>query len=86
MVGIILVVKRKRRVMSKKLPLYVEVKVKMDAMAEETGMPVAAIAATGICEMVKDRPFGVKELARVNEIVEENIKKRDQRKLRKGAF
>jgi len=84
--------------MSKKLPLYavdkcpitvrvpVEVKVKMDAMAEETGMPVAAIAATGICEMVKDRPFGVKELARVNEIVEENIKKRDQRKLRKGAF
>ena len=84
--------------MSRKLPLYavdkcpitvrvpVEVKVKLDAMSEETGMPVAAIACTGICEMVKDRPFGVKELARVNEIIEENIKKRDQRKLRKGAF
>lgn len=84
--------------MSKKLPLYavdkcpilvrvpVEVKVKLDAIAEETGMPVAAIAATGIAEMVKDRPFGASELARVNEIVQENIRKRDQRKLRKGAF
>ena len=84
--------------MSKKLPLYAvdkcpitvrvpaEVRVKLDVMSEESGIPVAAIASTGICEMVKDRPFGVKELARVNEIIEENIKKRDQRKLRKGAF
>lgn len=84
--------------MSRKLPLYavdkcpitcrvpVEVKVKLDQMSEETGMPVAAIAATGICEMVKDRPFGARELARVNEIVKENMRKRDQRKLRKGAF
>ena len=84
--------------MSRKLPLYAvdkcpitvrvpaEVKVKLDVMSEESGIPVAAIASTGICEMVKDRPFGVKELARVNEIIEENIKKRDQRKLRKGAF
>ena len=84
--------------MSRKLPLYavdkcpitvrvpVEVRVKLDPMSEETGMPVAAIASTGICEMVKDRPFGAKDLARVNEIIEANIKKRDQRKLRKGAF
>ena len=84
--------------MSKKLPLYavdkcpitvrvpVEVKVKLDAMSEETGLPVAAIAATGISEMVKDRPFGAHELMRVNEIVNENIRRRDQRKLRKGAF
>ena len=84
--------------MSRKLPLYAvdkcpitvrvpaEVRVKLDVMSEESGIPVAAIASTGICEMVKDRPFGVKELARVNEIIEENIKKRDQRKLRKGAF
>lgn len=84
--------------MSRKLPLYavdkcpimvrvpVEVKVKLDVMSEETGLPVAAIAATGISEMVKNRPFGAQELMRVNEIVEENIKKRDQRKLRKGAF
>lgn len=84
--------------MSRKLPLYavdkcpimvrvpVEVKVKLDVMAEETGLPVAAIAATGIIEMVKDRPFGAQELMRVNEIVEENIRKRDQRKLRRGAF
>ena len=84
--------------MSKKLPLYavdkcpimtrvpVEVKVKLDAMAKETGLSVSAIAATGIAEMVKGRPFGPQELMRVNEIVRENIKKRDQRKLRKGAF
>ena len=84
--------------MSRKLPLYavdkcpilvrvpVEVRVKLEGMAEETGMPAAALAATNICEMVKDRPFGVKELARVDEIIRENIKKRDERKLRKGAF
>ena len=84
--------------MSRKLPLYavdkcpitvrvpVEVKVKLDGMSGETGLPVASIAATGIAEMVKDRPFGIKELARVNEIIEENIKKRDFCKIRKGAF
>ena len=84
--------------MSRKLPLYavdkcpilvrvpVEVKVKLDQMADETGIPASSLAATGIAEMVKDRPFGAKELARMNEIVQENIKKRDQRKLRKGAF
>ena len=84
--------------MSKKLPLYavdkcpmtirvpVEVKVKLDQMAEDTGIPASSLASTGICEMVKDRPFGARELARVNEIVEENIRKRDARKLRKGAF
>ena len=84
--------------MSRKLPLYavdkcpimarvpVEVKVKLDQMAEETGIPASTLAATGIEEMVKDRPFGAHELMRVNEIVNENIRKRDQRKLRKGAF
>ncbi len=84
--------------MSNKLPLYavdkcpltvrvpVEVKVKLDRMAEETGIPASTLAATGIVEMVKDRPFGIQELARVNEIVNENIRKRDQRKVRKGAF
>ena len=84
--------------MSRKLPLYavdkcpilvrvpVEVKVKLDQMADETGIPASSLAATGVCEMVKDRPFGAQELMRVNEIIEENIRKRDQRKLRKGAF
>ena len=84
--------------MSNKLPLYavdkcpitvrvpVEVKVKLDQMAVNTGIPTAALAATGIAEMVKNVPFGIQELARVNEIVNENIRKRDQRKLRKGAF
>lgn len=64
--------------MSNKLPLYavdkspltvrvpVEVRVKLEMMAEETGIPVAALAATGLSEMVKDRPFGLAELARVN--------------------
>lgn len=89
---------RKGTAMSNKLPLYAvdkcpitcrvpaEVKVKLDAMSEETGIPVATLAATGISEMVKDRPFGLKELMRVNEIIEENIKKRDKNKLKKGAF
>lgn len=84
--------------MSNKLPLYavdkcpltvrvpVEVKVKLDQMSEETGITASTLAATGIAEMVKDRPFGLQELARVNEIVNENIRKRDQRKIRKGAF
>lgn len=84
--------------MGNKLPLYavdkcpltvrvpVEVKVKLDQMSEETGIPASTLAATGIAEMVKDRPFGLQELARVNEIVNENIRKRDQRKIRKGAF
>ena len=84
--------------MSRKLPLYavdtypltvrvpVEVKVKLDGMAEETGIPVSSIAATGIVEMVKDRPFGAQELMRVNEIIQENIRKRDLRKARKGAL
>lgn len=84
--------------MSKKLPLYAvdkcpilvrvpaEVKAKIEVLAEETGIPAASLAATGLADMVKDRPFGVKELARVNEIIQENIKKREQRKLRKGAF
>lgn len=84
--------------MSSKLPLYavdkfpltvrvpVEVKVKLDQMADETGIPASSLAATGIAEMVKNRPFGARELARVNEIIEENMRKRDQRKLRKGAF
>ena len=84
--------------MSNKLPLYavdkcpltvripVEVKVKLDQMADETGIQASTLAATGIAEMVKDRPFGARELARVNEIIEENMRKRNQRKLRKGAF
>lgn len=84
--------------MSNKLPLYavdkcpltvripVEVKVRLDRMSEETGIPASTLAATGISEMVKDRPFDLRDLARVNEIVSENIRKRDQRKLSKGAF
>ena len=84
--------------MSEKLPLYAvdkcpvlvrvsaEVKAKLEELSRETGLPVATLAATGIAEMVKDRPFGVRELSRVNEIIQENIRKRDQRKQRKGAF
>lgn len=84
--------------MSRKLPLYavdkcpitirvpVETNVKLEAMSEETGIPVATLAATGVVEMVKNRPFSLKDLARVNEIVQENIRKRDMKKLKKGAF
>ena len=84
--------------MSNKLPLYaldkcpilvrvpVEVKVKLDSMAKETGVPAATLAATGVAEMVKNRPFGVKDLVRVNEIMEENLRKRAQRKARKGVL
>ena len=84
--------------MSRKLPLYAvdkcpilvrvpaEVRVKLDQMAEETMLPVATVAASIITESVKDRPFGIAELQRVNEIIQDNIRKRDQRKLRKGAF
>lgn len=84
--------------MSKKLPLYavdkcsmtvrvpVEVRVKLESMAEETGIPVSTLAAAGLSDMVKDRPFGLEDLARVNEIINENIRKRDQLKIRKGAF
>lgn len=84
--------------MSAKLPLYavdkcqvtvrvpVEVKVRLEGLAEETGLPVAAIAATGVAEMVKDRPFGARELARINEIIQGNIMRRDALKQRKGAF
>ena len=83
--------------MSNKLPLYavdkcpltlripVEVKVKLDGMAEDAGLPVAAVATAGLSEMVKDRPFGARELQRVNEIIEENIRLRDLRKARKGS-
>ena len=84
--------------MSDKLPLYavdkcpitvrvpVEVKVKLERMAEETGVPVSALSSIGLTEMVKDRPFGAEELMRVNEIVTENIRKRDALKARKGVL
>lgn len=84
--------------MSRKLPLYAvdkcpitvrvpaEVKAQLEVMSDETGIPVAGVAAAGLAEMVKDRPFGSRELARVNEIIQENIKRRDQLKIRKGAF
>ena len=84
--------------MSNKLPLYavdkcqitvrvpVEVKVKLDRMAVNSGLPVAAIAATGISQMVNDLPFSNEDLSRVNQIIQHNIKKRDQNKLKKGAL
>ena len=84
--------------MSRKLPLYavdkcpvtarvpVEVKVRLDRMAKDAGVPVASLAATAIGEMVKDVPFGAEELMRVNEIVSENIRRRDRMKARKGAL
>ena len=83
--------------MSDKMPMYavdkcrikvnvpVEVKVKLESLAEETGLSVSALAAAEIEEMVKDRPFGAQELMRVNEIISENIRKRDALKAKKGV-
>lgn len=83
--------------MSRKMPLYavdkcpilvrvpVEVKVRLDRMAESVGVPASTLAGTGIAEMVKDVPFGPEELVRVNEIIAENIRKREAMKLKKGV-
>ena len=84
--------------MSRKLPLYAvdkvaltvrvpaEVEVKLECMADQTGIAKSALAATGIANMVKDQQFGIHELQRVHDIISQNIKKRAQLKLRKGAL
>jgi hypothetical protein len=84
--------------MSNKLPLYAvdkcplmcrvpaELKVKLDRMASDAGLSLGAFATAVLDEAAKDQPFEAEDLMRVNEIIAENIRKRDQRKLRKGAF
>ena len=84
--------------MSKKLPLYAvdkcrvmiimpaEVKVKLEDLSKETGVSVSALVCGAASDLVKDREFTVDDLARLNEIITENMRKRDQLKLRKGAF
>ena len=84
--------------MSKKLPLYAvdkcpvrlwlpaETYIKLERRSEELGLPVATIVTAMVIEAVKDDPFVAEDLVRLNEIINENIRKRDQRKARKGAL
>ena len=84
--------------MSKKLPLYAvdkcrvgllipaEAYIKLEKRSKETGMPIGTILTAIVIEAVKDDPFVAEDLVRLNEIITENIRKRDQRKARKGAF
>lgn len=83
--------------MSDKIPLYavdkcavvayipVEIKVRLDRMAADAGLSVSALAAAMLAEETKDAPFGAEELMRVNEIITENIRKRNARKAKKGV-
>ena len=83
--------------MSKKLPLYAvdkcrvmiimpaEVKVKLEELSKETGVSVSALACGAASDLVKDREFTAENLVRLNEIITENMRKRDQLKLRKGG-
>ena len=84
--------------MSKKLPLYAvdkcpvmirvpaEVKIKLEKLSKETGVSVGALVGAAAADLVKDREFTAENLVRLNEIITENMRKRDQLKLRKGAF
>lgn len=84
--------------MSKKLPLYAvdkcrvvilvpaEVKVKLEKLSRETGVSVSALVAAAAGDLVKDHEFTAEDLVRLNEVITENMRKRDQLKLRKGAF
>ncbi|MBQ0031628.1 MAG: hypothetical protein KBT68_02375 [bacterium] len=84
--------------MSKKLPLYAvdkcpvmirvpaEVKIKLEKLSKETGVSVGALVGAAAADLVKDREFTAEDLVRLNEIITENMRKRDQLKLRKGAF
>lgn len=84
--------------MSKKLPLYAvdkcrivilvpaEVKVKLENLSKETGVSVSALVSAAAGDLVKDHEFTADDLVRLNEIITENMRKRDQLKLRKGAF
>ena len=83
--------------MSNKLPLYAvdkcrvmiimpaEVKVKLEELSKETGVSVSALACGAASDLVKDREFTAENLVRLNEIITENMRKRDQLKLRKGG-
>ena len=84
--------------MSKKLPLYAvdkcpvrlwlpaETYIKLEHRSKESGLPIATIVTAIVIEDVKVDPFVAEDLVRLNEIINENIRKRDQRKARKGAF
>lgn len=84
--------------MSKKLPLYAvdkcpvmvripaEVKIKLEKLSKETGVSVGALVGAAAADLVKDHEFTAEDLVRLNEIITENMRKRDQLKLRKGAF
>ena len=84
--------------MSKKLPLYAvdkcpvmirvpaEVKIKLEKLSKETGVSVGSLVGAAAADLVKDREFTAEDLVRLNEIITENMRKRDQLKLRKGAF
>ena len=83
--------------MSNKLPLYatdkwpitvripVSVKVKLDLMASEVGLPTATLAARAVIEMAKDIPLRAIDGKHMRELIEENVRKRNQRKIKKGA-
>ena len=84
--------------MSNKLPLYAvdkcrvmilvpaEVKVKLEKLSKETGLSVSQLVSSCAGDLVKDREFTAEDLVRLNEIITENMRKRDQLKIKKGAF
>ncbi len=84
--------------MSSKLPLYAvdkchvmirvqaEVKAKLESLSRETGISVSTLAANAVSDFVKDREFTSEDLLRVNEIITENIRRRDQLKMKKGVI
>lgn len=83
--------------MSNELPLYaidkwpitvripVSVKVKLDLMASEVRLPPTTLVARAVVEMVKDIPLRAADGKRIRELIEENLRKRNQRKLKKGV-
>lgn len=83
--------------MSKKLPLYAvdkcpvrlwlpaETIIKLERRSKESGLPVATIVTAIVIDAVKDDPFVAEDLVRLNEIIVENIRKREVRKAKKGV-
>ena len=68
------------------IEIPVAVKIKLKKLAEQTGVSVSQLIAAAAGELVKDHEFTAEDLVRLNEIITENMRKRDQLKLRKGAF
>ena len=74
------------RIFSVMIRVPAEVKIKLEKLSKETGVSVGALVGAAAADLVKDREFTAEDLVRLNEIITENMRKRDQLKLRKGAF